>query len=92
MVVWSALVEYEYVVGTRKYHGTRIAFGPTLSGGRDLAESVVARYPVDATVTVHYDPANPAQATLDTEVAFRWIGLAFVVACFAVAFLFTGRL
>jgi hypothetical protein len=92
MVVWSPLVEFEYQVGTRKYHGTRIAYGPTVAGGRDLAEATIARYPVDAAVTVHYDPANPTQATLETEVAFRWGGLIFVLACFAVALLFTGRL
>jgi len=92
MEVWSPLVEFEYLVGTRKYHGTRIAYGPTVAGGRDMAEAIIARYPVDAAVTVHYHPANPSEATLETEVAFRRGGLVFVLACFAVALLFTGRL
>ena len=75
MVVWSPLVEYVYRVGTREYHGTRIGFGPTVSAGRDLAEAVIARYPEKATVTVHYHPANPSQATLETHVAHGWVGL-----------------
>jgi hypothetical protein len=92
MEVWSPLVEFEYQVGTRKYHGTRIAYGPTVAGGRDMAEAIIARYPEDSVVTVHYHPANPSEATLETEVAFRRGGLIFVLACFAVALLFTGRL
>jgi len=90
--VWSPLVEYVYCVGTRDYHGTRIGFGPTLSAGRASAEAIIARYPEDAEVTVHYDPANPSQATLETRVAFQWIGLVFVLAFLAAALLFSGRL
>ncbi|CAN5235491.1 hypothetical protein BH10PSE6_BH10PSE6_54280 [soil metagenome] len=92
MVVWSPLVEYVYRVGTREYHGTRIGFGPTVSAGRDLAEAVIARYPEKATVTVHYHPTNPSQATLETHVAHGWVGLVFVLACFAAALFFSGRL
>ncbi len=92
MVVWSPLVEYVYRVGTREYHGTRIGFGPTVSAGRDLAEAVIARYPEKATVTVHYHPANPSQATLETHVAHGWIGLVFVLVSFAAALFFSGRL
>jgi len=92
MVVWSPLVEYVYRVGAREYHGTRIGFGPTVSAGRDLAEAIVARYPEKATVTVHYHPANPSQATLETHVAHGWIGLVFVLVSFAAALFFSGRL
>lgn len=92
MVVWSPLVEYVYRIDGRQYHGTRIGFGPTVSAGRELAEAAVARYPEDATVTVHYHPANPSQATLETRVAHGWVGLVFVAACLVVAFLFSGRL
>lgn len=92
LVIWSPLVEYVYRVGTREYHGTRIGFGPTVSAGRDLAEAIVARYPEKATVTVHYHPANPSQAALETRVTYGWVGLVFVLVSFAAALLFSGRL
>jgi hypothetical protein len=92
MTVWSPLVEYVYQIGTRKYHGTRIGFGPTVSGGRELAEAVSARYPEEATVTVHYHPDNPSLATLETQIAHGWLGFVFVVGFFVVALLFSGRL
>jgi hypothetical protein len=92
MTVWSPLVEYVYQVGTRKYHGTRIGFGPAVSGGRDLAEAVIARYPENTAVTVHYHPTNPALATLETRIAHGWLGFVFVVGFLAVALFFSGRL
>jgi hypothetical protein len=91
-VVWSPLVEYVYRVGERDYHGARIGFGPAVSAGRDLAESIIARYPASTTVTVHYDPANPSQATLETRVQFGWTAFVIVVLCFAAALFFSGRL
>jgi hypothetical protein len=90
--VWSPLVEYSYRVGERSYHGSRVAFGPEVAGGRDLAEQTVQRYPEGATVSVHYDPSNPAHATLETVMAFRWVALAFPLAFFALALFFSGRL
>jgi hypothetical protein len=90
--VWSPLVEYSYRVGARSYHGARIAFGPEVAAGRDLAEAVVARYPAGAAVTVHYDPTNPAHATLETNLAHRWVALVIPLAFFAIALFFSGRL
>ncbi len=91
VVVWSPLVEYSYRVGGRDYHGVRIAFGPAVSGGRGFAEAIIARYPASTPVTVHYDPANPSQATLETRVAFGWPSLLIALAFFAVALFFSGR-
>ncbi len=91
-MVWSPLVEYVYRVGERDYHGARIGFGPAVSGGRTLAESIIARYPASTTVTVHYDPANPSQATLETRVAFGWTALVIVLLCFVAVLFFSGRL
>jgi hypothetical protein len=89
--VWSPLVEYSYRVGERSYHGSRVAFGPEVAGGRDLAEQTVQRYPAGATVSVHYDPSNPSHATLETAMAFRWVALVFPLAFFALALFFSGR-
>jgi len=61
-------VRYEYSVLGKTYTGDRIAFGAskgfsTIAG----AEKVLERYPEDATVTVYYNPNNPADAVLERE-------------------------
>ncbi len=90
--VWSPLVEYSYRVGERTYHGSRIAYGQEMAAARrDLAEAVIVRYPEGAAVTVHYDPSNPAHATLETTLAFRWVALLFPIGFFALALFFSGR-
>jgi hypothetical protein len=90
MEVWSPLVEFSYRVGGRDYHGARIAFGAAVSGGRDLAEATVARYPTGAAVTVYYDPANPSFAVLEPRVAFAWPSALVTAAFFAAAVFFSG--
>jgi hypothetical protein len=92
VTVWSPLVEYSYKIGERSYHGSRIAFGPEVSGGKDQADATVARYPQGATVTVHYDPSNPSHATLETKLAHRWFALLVPLAFFVIALFFSGRL
>lgn len=92
MTVWSPLVEYSYRVGDRSYHGSRVAFGPEVAGARDLAEQTVQRYPAGATVSVHYDPANPSHATLETAMAFRWVALLVPIGFFVAALFFSGRI
>jgi hypothetical protein len=91
ITVWSPLVEYTYRVGDREYHGTRIAFGPLVSGGRELAESQLVPYPVGASVTVHHDPANPSSSVLQPRIAFAWPSLLITLGFFAAAFFFSGR-
>lgn len=88
--IWSSVIEYSYRVQDRDYHGTRLAFGADVAGPRDLAEKVVARYPVGSKVTVHFDPANPSVAVLDTHVAFAWSTLILMMAFFGVALFFSG--
>jgi len=92
VTVWSPLVEYSYKVGTRSYHGSRVAFGPEVAGDRDLAEQTVQRYPAGATVSVHYDPSNPAHATLEAAMALRWVALLVPIGFFAAALFFSGRI
>lgn len=92
LTVWSPLVEYSYIVDTRSYHGSRVAFGPEAAASRELAEQTVLRYPAGATVSVHYDPSNPSQATLETQMAFPWLALLLPLAFFVIALFFSGRL
>ena len=58
-------VRYAFEVDGRRFEGERIGFGDD-SGGANTA-ATLARYPVGATVTVYYDPADPSEAVLERE-------------------------
>ena len=90
VVVWSPVVEYNYRVLDRDYHGSRVAFGAAAAGARELAEMTVARYPVGQMVAVHFNPATPSVAVLEPRVAFNWSTLLVTIAFFAAAVFFSG--
>jgi hypothetical protein len=59
-------VVYTYVVDGASYQGERLRIGESLiSSDTRAAERIVARFPPGAGVTVYYNPADPADATLD---------------------------
>jgi len=41
---------------------------------------------------VHYDPSNPAHATLEAAMALRWVALLVPIGFFAAALFFSGRI
>ncbi len=78
-------VQYEYSVMGKTYTGGRIAFGASKGfSSRAGAEKVLERYPVGATVTVYYNPDNPADAVLEREMrgggSLLFVGFAFALA------------
>src|SRR5262249_32922340 len=78
--VSTASIRDAYRVGDRDYQSTRIYVGrPVFTGSRRAAAAVVAKYPPNATVPVHYNPANPAQAMLE-PLNFANANLALAVA------------
>jgi hypothetical protein len=59
-------VVYTYVVDGAQYQAERLRMGESISSSDTrAAEQAVARYPAGADVTVYYNPADPADATLD---------------------------
>jgi Protein of unknown function (DUF3592) len=58
-------VEYEYNVGNRTHRCHRITIGEKTADFE--LEEILARYPVGASVTVFYNPANPQQAVLERD-------------------------
>jgi uncharacterized protein DUF3592 len=60
---YSAKIRYAYDVGGRRYECDRYRYGVMWSGRR-RAQSVAASYPAGRSVSVHYNPANPADAVL----------------------------
>lgn len=72
-LVWAGLrqrrprprLEYEYHVGGRQYVGQRRLFEGLRVYETEAAQQVLERYPAGQTVTVYYDPDQPAEATLE---------------------------
>lgn len=65
---WYPEVAYAWTVNGQGYTGRRIAFGEAPRFAREAAaRAVCARYRPGASVPVRYDPANPAEAVLETR-------------------------
>lgn len=81
-------VRYTYAVGGRNYSAARVHRdkGPNSEAG---VRALAAKYPVGAAVSVFYDPGNPADAVLETEIHGNTLqavlafggGLAFGILC-----------
>jgi len=63
---YNAVIQYEYVVNGQQLTGERIGLDPSVSSGfaRSEAERWVRRYPVGATVKIHYSPRDPSQSVI----------------------------
>lgn len=59
-------VTYQYQVNGQSISNDSIAFGDG-NMSRKKAEEKLAQYPKGAMVMVHYDPADPSKAVLETE-------------------------
>lgn len=75
-------VFYQYTVNGQMYTGTRIGFGRVFYD-YNTAIRKLKPYPQGAAVIVHYDPADPSQAVLETKAMGGWIflliGVVFMV-------------
>jgi len=59
-------IEYEYEVGGSVYKGKKFSFGSHPSFSQQAkAHTYLAQYPLEASVNVYYDPANPQEAVLE---------------------------
>lgn len=58
-------VEYEYVIGGESFIGDRIRFGEIGAGDVKYARSFLNRYPVNASVTIYFNGANPGESLLE---------------------------
>jgi hypothetical protein len=61
------VVVYSYAVNGQSYQSQRIRAGDQFLTVRvaGQAQATVARYPIGKSVTVYYDPANPAESALE---------------------------
>jgi hypothetical protein len=56
-------IEFEYVVDGVQYAGGRVSLAERIAESN--VDALLARYPVGARVTVHYDPKDPADSVLE---------------------------
>jgi hypothetical protein len=66
-VSYKPQVNYEYLVKDQKYSTDRIGFGSSAYSIRGKADKVIANYLQGTKVIVHYDPADPSKAVLETK-------------------------
>ena len=66
---YTPVVEYTYTVNGATLQGKRLSPGGTMSYDYNTAQGILSRYQPGQPVTVHYDPANPTQAVLETKAA-----------------------
>ncbi len=64
---YAPVVEYTYEVGGKTYLGNHISPGAAMSYDLGTAQNIVNRYQPASAATIHYDPANPMQAVLETQ-------------------------
>lgn len=57
-------IGYDYEVAGKRYSASRIGVVPSQGYTRVCSEQLLAQYQPGTTVSVHYDPADPATATL----------------------------
>lgn len=70
-------VQYIYTVGGQLYKSQKVKIGLEQSYGfYNNANKELADYPLNATVTVYYDPAEPTNAVLDRSSSPWYIGYA----------------
>ena len=66
---YTANVQYQYIVGKKKYISKRIFFGDNI--GKNFSRSVkkiVNKYAQKKTVLVYYNPKNPTKSVLEIGV------------------------
>jgi hypothetical protein len=67
---YYADIVYSYRVSGTVYEGDRVVFGEGSTSDYDAMQEVADRYPARRTVTVYYNPDDPADAVL--EPGFNW--------------------
>lgn len=67
--LYQALVRYAYIVEGQRYEAMQDDL-TVVSNSRDLAQAVIARYPISDSVPVYYDPLAPQRTLIDRRV--RW--------------------
>ena len=83
-------IRYEYRIDGRLYLGSRVNFGSN-TGFRWALRNQLAKYRSGSTHLVHYDPADPATATLETGPSWFLLLMALIASVSAVGGFYSLR-
>jgi len=67
-ITYTPVVEYTYLVDGEGYFSNKHDLSAYVDASfeeREKAEAIVAKYPLESSVAVHYNPALPQQAVLE---------------------------
>jgi Protein of unknown function (DUF3592) len=78
-------VVYRYAIGGEEFQSARYFFTGEGWRDREAAESVIARFPIGASVTAYVDGADPSRAVLNNGKP-SWTMLGFLLPLFVLAF------
>ena len=67
-ITYEPCVQYQYSLMGQLYQGNSLSFGKASYDFRTASKKIAA-YPQGAQVVVHYDPADPNKAVLETKSA-----------------------
>ena len=85
-----ANIVYEYSVSGEQLRNNRVSIGE--DRGNFQVEETLAKYPVGAVVTVHYNPLNPHEAVLERDLPQGLWGCLGIGTAIAVAVVFGGAI
>jgi hypothetical protein len=88
---YRAEIQYRYQAGATEYLSSRRSFENVHLATQAASQNVIDTYPVGKTVTVFYDPKNPASALLEpglpSEMTMLYKMDLFLIAAFGAALL-----
>jgi len=78
---FTPVIRYEYVVNGKTYMGSRISFDESDTSGHDRrdAEKCVRKYPVGASIRIHYAPDQPQQSIIDPTPNNGFLAILFIL-------------
>lgn len=68
ITVYSAKVRYEYDVNGSEHKGVTQKLAKRADNGAKIHKALLEQYPIGSVLTVYYNPAKPAQSTLQKGV------------------------
>ena len=79
---YAPTITYTYTVASNTYNGTRIRFAAVGGGDYSETRAILDKYPAGRPLSVHYNPARPAEAVLEPGEFGRSWGLVWAGAAF----------
>jgi hypothetical protein len=84
---YEAIIRYTYSVMGKDYTGERVNFGIRNTSEKSARETV-ARYPINTSVTVFYNPDKPEQAVMEQASSSGWLQIVIGIALFVAGIYF----